>query len=373
MPRDPSFSFDPQRDLFDAATGSTITSRALTRSLQRIAGDGGSAIGAALHSEALAELAAQLEATFGGRLYLGTSSWNCPGWSGLVWDEHGYSEAQLARDGLHAYAQHPLLRTVSLEPGHRRAIDRDACARLAGQTPDRFRFVVNAPSEITDALLRSTDNGAPLRDNPRFLDARLALDGVVVPAVQSLGPRLGAVVFQFPPLPVHWLRNSRALLDRMETLWRAVVPAMPTNALTAIEVSDSRMLTPALIAQLARHRVAYCIGLHDHMPLLRQQMSAAHHAGGGGDLICRWSLRQGVRYNQAKAQWAPFNRMQAPDVETRNALAQAVVGTLSSGHRAFVTIDNKAEGSAPLSVVELARAILLEAGTTPKRLGTTPA
>jgi uncharacterized protein YecE (DUF72 family) len=372
MPRDPSSSFDPQRDLFDAATGSTIIHGALTRSIHRIAGDGASAIGAAIPSETLAALAAQLESRFGGRLYLGTSSWNCPGWSGLVWDESGYGEAQLARDGLRAYAQHPLLRTVSLG-GLQRALDRDTCVHLAGQTPERFRFVVHASREITDAVLRSRDNGAPLRDNPRFLDARLALDGVVTPAVEGLGQRLGAIVFQFPSLPVHWLRNGRALLDRMETLWRAVVPTMPASVLTAIEVSDSRMLTPALIAQLARHRVAYCIGLRDNMPLLRQQMAAAHHAGGAGNLICRWSLQPGVRYNQAKAQWAPFNRMQAPDVATRDALAQAVVGTLSAGHRAFVTIDNEAEGSAPLSVIELAGSILREAGTTSKRLGTMPA
>jgi hypothetical protein len=34
-----------------------------------------------------------------------------------------------------------------------------------------------------------------------------------------------------------------------------------------------------------------------------------------------------------------------------------VAATLDAGHRAFVTINNKAEGSAPLSVVELARVL----------------
>ena len=372
MPRQPSSSFDLQRGLFDAQTGATITDGALTRSVPRSSGSDGDPIGAAAADAALAAVAAQLESAFNGRLYLGTSSWSFPGWSGLVWDERGYSEAQLVRDGLRAYAQHPLLRSVTLDRFDR-AIQRDACARLAAQTPEPFRFVVTAPSEITDAVLRSGDRGGPLRDNPRFLDARLALDGVVTPAVEGLGHRLGAIVFQLPPLPVNWLRNSRALLERLDALWRAVVPAMPAGALTALEVCDPRMLTPSLIAQLARHRVAYCIGLHDNMPLLRQQMAVAHGAGGDGDLICRWSLRQGVRYNQAKAQWAPFNRMQAPDVATRDALAQAIVGTLSAGHRAFVTIDNEAEGSAPLSVIELAGSILREAGTTPKRLGTIPA
>jgi hypothetical protein len=107
--------------------------------------------------------------------------------------------------------------------------------------------------------------------------------------------------------------------------------------------------------------VSYCIGLHDRMPEAARQVPAAR-AAGRGDLICRWNLHQGLRYNQAKAQWAPFDKLHAPDPKTRAALAQAVVATLAEGYRAFVTINNKAEGSTPLSVVELAKAIMREAG-----------
>jgi hypothetical protein len=121
------------------------------------------------------------------------------------------------------------------------------------------------------------------------------------------------------------------------------------------------MLTPRLTAHLAQHQVRYCVGLHDRMPPAAGQMQASL-ATGDGDFVCRWNLHQGLRYNQAKAQWAPFDRLQAPDVETRAALARAVVAALADGHRAFVIINNKAEGSAPLSVIELAKAILREAG-----------
>jgi uncharacterized protein YecE (DUF72 family) len=318
-------------------------------------------VGAALVDEKWRELAAQLEALFGKRLHLGTSSWYFPGWAGLVWDDRPYSESDLSRYGLAAYARHPLLRTVSLDRTFYRAIDAGTYAKLARQTPDDFRFVVKAPSEITDAVLRAADTGAPLQDNPFFLDARRALATAVQPAVEGLGDKLGALVFQISPLPAVWLRNSTALLDRFSALWRAVVPAMPATALTAVELRDARMLTPRLTAHLAQHHVRYCVGLHDRMPPAAGQVQAAMGTG-NGDFICRWNLHQGLRYNQAKAQWAPFDRLQAPDVETRAALARAVVAALADGHRAFVTINNKAEGSAPLSVIELAKAILREAG-----------
>lgn len=354
MPRRPTASVTAQGDLFEleargAESGDATASPQASR------------VGAAPAIEPWLELASELEAAFGKRLHLGTSSWYFPGWSGLVWDAREYNEAELSRHGLAAYARHPLLRTVSLDRTFYRAIDAATYAKLARQTPDDFRFVVKAPSEITDAVLRATETGAPLQDNPFFLDPRRALTTAVLPAADGLGDKLGALVFQISPLSAVWLRNSNALLDRLSALWRTVLPAMPAAAITAIELRDARMLTPRLIAHLAQHGVRYCVGLHDRMPPMARQAQAAN-ASAPGDFICRWNLHQGLRYNQAKAQWAPFSRLQAPDVETREALARAVVTALAGGHRAFVTINNKAEGSAPLSVIELAKAILREAG-----------
>ena len=55
------------------------------------------------------------------RVRLGTSSWTYPGWSGLVWDGD-YPDAQLSKEGLTAYAQHSLMRTVSLDRGFYRPL-----------------------------------------------------------------------------------------------------------------------------------------------------------------------------------------------------------------------------------------------------------
>lgn len=43
------------------------------------------------------------------QLRLGTSSWNYPGWAGLVWDKE-YAEDKLSKDGLRACALMPSIR-----------------------------------------------------------------------------------------------------------------------------------------------------------------------------------------------------------------------------------------------------------------------
>src|SRR5512143_109764 len=67
-------------------------------------------VGPAAVSDAARTLAARLPAD----VRLGTSSWSFPGWRGIVWDRDA-SPALLAREGLAAYARHPLLRTVGLD------------------------------------------------------------------------------------------------------------------------------------------------------------------------------------------------------------------------------------------------------------------
>lgn len=79
-----------------------------------------------------------------------------------------------------------------------------------------------------------------------------------------------------------------------------------------------------------------------------------------GPLVCRWSLNRlhGAHgYEQAKDGYAPFDRIVDADPDTRRTLARVMRATAEAGHAVLVTINNKAEGSAPLSVAELAREV----------------
>jgi Protein of unknown function DUF72 len=79
-----------------------------------------------------------------------------------------------------------------------------------------------------------------------------------------------------------------------------------------------------------------------------------------GPLVCRWNLhaKHGkFGYEAAKLSYEPFDRLVDEDLATRETLARVIAGTLKGGQQALVTINNKAEGSAPLSVMKLAQAV----------------
>ncbi len=305
------------------------------------------------------ELAQQLRERWGGRLHLGTSSWNFSGWSGLVWAQ-AYPEARLSREGLPAYAAHPLLRTVSLDRAFYRPLDAAGYAGLAAQVPEEFRFVVKAASLVSDAVQRDT-GGRAERSNPLFLDPGMALEQCLRPAVEGLQDKLGVLVFQLSPLPAAWLHDPVRLETQLERLWQALLPELPAGSRLALELRDPELLQPRLAAHLKAFGVRYCLGLHDRMPPIERQLPMLR-ATWPGDVVCRWNLQAGQSYAGAKDAWAPFDKLVAPDLPTRQGLVRVLVGTLAAGHQAFVTINNKAEGSAPCSVLALARELAAAPG-----------
>jgi len=239
----------------------------------------------AAHGPALAELAAALPAP----LRLGTSSWTYPGWVGLVWDRE-YPDATLSRHGLAAYAQHPLLRTVTIDRGFYRPLTATQFAAYAAQVPDDFRFVVKAPAGVTDATLRD-ESGHALQLNPGFLDADAALCSFVEPALQGLGRKLGALVFQISPLPPVGPARLPEWIDFLYRLLRAIPDLRSTapDAVVAVEVRDAEWLTPRFIDALRDAGATYCIGLHAKMPRIAEQLPVLR-ALWPGPLVCRWNL-----------------------------------------------------------------------------------
>jgi hypothetical protein len=80
----------------------------------------------------------------------------------------------------------------------------------------------------------------------------------------------------------------------------------------------------------------------------------------------RWLLRRNRRYDEARERYAPFDSLREPDPESRYDLAKAVAAALGEQRPVFVIANNKAEGSAPLTLIELARELAVISSTRPR-------
>ena len=291
-------------------------------------------------------------------LHLGTSSWSFPGWAGLVFGG-AYSDVQLARRGLAAYAAHPLLRTVGIDRTFYAPISESAFrgyAKQALEVRPGFRFLVKAPMLFTGPRLRSVEG--QWADNDAFLNASLATAQFVVPATQGLGDACGPLVFQFPPLGPRFTKAAdgpQRFADALAEFLLAL-PKLSGPAFYAVEVRDPELLTDDYAAALCAGGATHCIAIHARMPQACEQARFWREAG-RLPLVIRWSLHSGMKYEEAKERYAPFNALVDEDPDGRAQVAALALEATRARQETFIVVNNKAEGSAPLTIRKLSELI----------------
>jgi hypothetical protein len=88
---------------------------------------------------------------------------------------------------------------------------------------------------------------------------------------------------------------------------------------------------------------------------VQAKLTRAHEAAA---LVIRWMLAAHHDYESALAAYQPFDRLVDPDPRSRRAIVDLLRGALARGVPATVIVNNKAEGSSPRSIVELARELV---------------
>jgi uncharacterized protein YecE (DUF72 family) len=292
----------------------------------------------------------ELAAALSPGLRMGTMSWSFPGWRGLVY-AHDAEPKLLAEAGLTAYSQHPLLGSVELDRSFYDPLPERYFRELAAQVPQDFRFLVKAHEDCTLARFPKHARYGKRQGeaNPRFLDPAYAERAVVAQCVPGLGKKLLALLFQFPPQDA---REPARFADRLQAFLARLPPGVPY----AVELRNAELLTPAYARALAETGALHAHNVWGAMPSVLAQARLIPPPA-RKPLIVRWLMRRGDGYEAARSRFLPFDRLLEPDSEIRAEIASLVGKALAHDVPAFVLVNNKAEGCAPASIVELARAL----------------
>ena len=159
-------------------------------------------------------------------IWTGTSGYNYPEWKGTF-----YPQTLSAAKMLPYYAER--FPTVEINYTFYRTPTEQILDGWNKATPDRFRLTLKAPKRIThDARLRDCAD----RVRP-FLET-----------AATLGPKLGALLFQLPP----HLKKDVALFD-------AFLDAFPPRVCAAFEFRHASWLDDEIYARLRARNLALCV------------------------------------------------------------------------------------------------------------------
>lgn len=159
-------------------------------------------------------------------LWVGTSGFNYPEWKGSF-----YPEKISSKDMLPYYSAR--FDTVEINNTFYRMPTEKAVAAWAEITPERFKLTLKAPKLITH-IKRLRECEEPVR---RFLEV-----------AATLGPKLGALLFQLPP----FARKDVPLLEVFLAL-------LPAGARVTFEFRHASWFDDETYAALRARNVALCV------------------------------------------------------------------------------------------------------------------
>jgi uncharacterized protein YecE (DUF72 family) len=128
----------------------------------------------------------------------------------------------------------------------------------------------------------------------------------------------------------------------------------PGGVRYAVEVRDAGLLTRAYADVLHRHGVAHVYNYWSRMPGIAVQRAKLGLESVGFGVV-RLLLPPGARYDELKSAYAPFDRLVAPQPEMRKETVELIDASIGAGDDVFVIVNNKAEGSSPLTIEALAK------------------
>jgi len=287
------------------------------------------------------------------KLRLGTSSWTFPGWAGLVYRQRYSNQRAFLRDSLGEYAQHPLMRTVGIDRGYYTPVPEEELAAYSMQLPDDFRAAMKVWQRVTmPGYPRHPRYGADAgKENPSFLDPELFAQAVHEPARAGFSRHMGPWIVEIAPSPTPL--DPGWFCERLD----AFLGAVPRDFPFAVELRDRRLLTPAYANTLQKHGASHVFNYWSRMPRIADQMRVAGLLE-ATPLVVRLLLPPGQRYADLKEAYAPFDRLVAPQPEMRQDVVSLVRAALQRDLECYVIVNNKAEGSSPLTVRALAELLV---------------
>lgn len=279
----------------------------------------------------------------------GTSTWNYPGWRGLVYHQD-YGPKGAAARMLKEYAAFPLFGTVGIDSSYYGPPTESVLRSYAENLPPGFPCVSKVWSQLTvHTFTKAQDQERAGKPNPDFLNPDLFVEEIYEPYRRHFEENTGPFVFEFQTIAKYSGLDAEGFADRLDQFFSAV----PRDAQYGVEIRNEEFLTPMYFAVLREHGVAHVFTSWTRMPPLGHQLDLPASIT-GPFIIARALLRPGRTYDEAVDAFAPYDRIREPNPKLRRDLVRLVEAAVKTRIPAYLLVNNRAEGSAPLTIAAVA-------------------
>jgi uncharacterized protein YecE (DUF72 family) len=169
---------------------------------------------------------------------------------------------------------------------------------------------------------------------------------VAAPVLERFKNHAGPLVFEFAPMRPADRPDSRTFADQLDRF----LSRLPPGLSYAVELRNRELLTPRYLDALKARGVAHVVNFWERMPDVGEQLSIPGLLDAAPFVVCRLLIPPGKRYDDEKRRFSPFDRIVEPNQKMRADVISLVRATMHRGKEVFVIVNNKVEGSSPLTI-----------------------
>ena len=281
----------------------------------------------------------------------GSSTWTYEGWHGQVY-HRPYAKSTFAQECLGEYCQYQykgelLFRTVGNDATFYRPPTANQLRRYHNQLPEGFEMYFKVWEELTiPSYAKQARYGLKAgQPNPRFLDAQVFKDFVLMPYREAkFEAHTGAFIFEFQR---HGM-SADEFCSRLEGFFGQV----PKEFRYAVEIRNAGLLGAEYHKVLETHGVAHVYNHWSYMPPLAEQHKRMETFTAPFTVL-RLLTPLKISYEAAKKRAEPYNKIVGELPEMRRDTVSLVKQAVAENRQAYVLVNNRAEGNAPLTVEAL--------------------
>jgi uncharacterized protein YecE (DUF72 family) len=251
---------------------------------------------------------------------------------------------------LEEYAAFPLFRTVGIDSSFYGPPTEAVLRSYADHLPSDFPCISKVWSQLTiHTFTKAQDKEKAGKINPDFLNPDLFVEEIYQPYQRHFAKNTGPFVFEFQTIAKSSGIGPEGFASRLDEFFSA----LPRDAQYAIEVRNDEFLTPMYFAVLREHGVVHVFNSWTRMPPIGHQLDLPGSVA-GPFILARALLRPGRTYDEAVDAFAPYDRIREPNPKLRRDLARLVEEAVRLRIPAYLLVNNRAEGSAPLTIAAVA-------------------
>ncbi len=184
--------------------------------------------------------------------------------------------------------------------------------------------------------------------NPRFLDAKLFNDLILAPYREArFEPHMGPLLFEFQQ---HGMSTGE-FCSRLDQFFGQ----LPNDFQYAVEIRNAGLLGPDYWKVLEGYGVAHVYNHWSYMSPLLQQHKQMEERFTAPFTVIRLLTPLNMPYEVAKKRASPYNKIVGELPQMRKETVTLIKQAVGENRRAYVLVNNRLEGNAPLTVQALVR------------------